>query len=120
MGVDRYLPEITTLRKEIPKYVGYSLIVGALTFLAGKEVLNFLKPDLLTPAGRILNSSFTYILPLFAWHTLFKVAEDKMFKVKQKIIDYKKSSGLPTPIKYTRFEKVLNKMMIFHDNRPLP
>ncbi|MCR4334362.1 MAG: hypothetical protein NUV47_01355 [Patescibacteria group bacterium] len=120
MSVDRYLPEIATLRKEIPKYVGYSLIAGALTFLVGKEALNFLKPDLLTPAGRILNNSFTYIFTLLAWHTLFKVAEDKMSKVKQEIIDYKNSSTLPTPIKYTRFEKVLNKMMLFHDNRSLP
>jgi len=73
---NRYIPEIQSLRKEIPKYTALSFIAGALVFI--------------------------------------------LSKMKQKIINYKISTGLASPIVYTRFEKIFNKTMLLHDNRPLP
>lgn len=120
MAAECYLHEIASLRKKVPIYVGLSLIAGAVAFLAGKEALDLLKPDLLTPDGLVLNNGFKYVLPLLAWHTLYYMAENKMSQIKQKVIDYKNHTGLPSPIKYTLFERIMNATMFLHDNRPLP
>ena len=119
-NAERYINEIAKLRKEIPQYAGFSLIASGLVFLLGQGALYLIGPDSATPQGKTLELMFNIGIPLYIWHEFYVRAENRMSELKQKIRDFKNSTGLPNPITYTRFEKFINAVMILHDRSSLP
>lgn len=124
-GSQRYLPEINKYQTEARSYALFSI---PFFVFCSKVVIDSLLSGTFSriASGQASDAeSIRFVVETVAsltvWHELFLAAEHRVSRMKQAVRDYRNAAGdKAEPIYYGRTTKVINSLMLLHDNSPLP